>query len=165
MTRALDVATEIKTYPDLMVRWDVAHLLRRAGEVLDELHLRRFRHVVTEGNRVSEAGRAMSADDFETFGRLMSASHESLRLDFGVSTPELDELVGIALDEGAAGARLTGAGLGGCVVALTSKETTEQVLRALADKYYAKTQFKGELGDHLFVAEPSGGARVTPHEI
>ncbi len=55
MTQALDVATEIKTYPDLMARWDVARLLKEAGKMLNETHLRRFRHVVTEGVRVSEA--------------------------------------------------------------------------------------------------------------
>ncbi len=92
----------------------------------------------------------------------MCESHESLRDDFGVSTPELDELVGIAMDAGAAGARLTGAGLGGCVVALASKEGSDPLLQSLADRYYSKRRFEGTLGDQLFVAEPSAGARVTP---
>jgi galactokinase len=162
MIRALDVATEIKTYPDLMARWDNARLVKEAANVLNETHLRRFRHVVTEGDRVSEAERAIAAGDLKTFGRLMCASHESLRDDFGVSTTELDELVGIAMDAGAAGARLTGAGLGGCVVALATRDRADQLLQSLADRYYSKKQFDGTLEDQLFVAEPSSGALVTP---
>jgi galactokinase len=161
MTRALKVETDIKTYPDLMARWDIAHLLEEAGNVLDEPHLKRFRHVVTEGNRVSEAERALASGDLDAFGRMMCESHESLRNDFGVSTPELDELVGIAMDGGAAGARLTGAGLGGCVVALAAMERTEQLLQSLAERYYTTRRFEGALEDQLFVAEPSAGAQVT----
>jgi len=162
MSRALKVATEIETYSDLMARWDITRLLKEAANLLNETHLRRFRHVVTEGDRVSRAERAMASGDSRSFGQLMCESHESLRDDFGVSTPELDELVGIATDADAAGARLTGAGLGGCVVALTSEERTDQALQALAKRYYAKRQFEGVLKDHLFVAEPSTGASVTP---
>jgi galactokinase len=162
MTRDLDVAADIETYPELMAHWDTTRLLKEAARVLNEKHLRRFRHVVTEGDRVSRAEQAMVSADLETFGRLMCESHESLRGDFGVSTPALDELVAIAMDAGAFGARLTGAGLGGCVVALAAREHTDQLLQTLADRYYSKRQFEGTLEDQLFVAEPSAGAQVTP---
>ncbi len=76
------------------------------------------RHVVTENERVRASADALRAGDVARFGDLMLASHGSLRDDFGVSTPELDLLVALGMDAGAYGARLTGAGFGGCVVAL-----------------------------------------------
>jgi galactokinase len=160
LAQALNVA-DIETYPDLMVRCDTTRLLEEAGNVLNETYLKRFRHVVSEGNRVNEAEQAMTEDDSTTFGRIMCESHKSLRDDFGVSTPELDELVAIAMDAGAAGARLTGAGLGGCVVALAARERADELLQSLADRYYSTKRFEGALGDQLFIAEPSDGARVT----
>jgi galactokinase len=79
----------------------------------------RARHVSTECDRVRRAVEALRQDDLATFGELMVASHDSLRDDFEVSLPELDDLVGHLLDrDGVFGARLTGAGFGGCVVAL-----------------------------------------------
>lgn len=76
----------------------------------------RARHVVSENKRVLEASRALVAGDGRRLGRLMSESHASLRDDYEVSTPELDALVTALEGAGALGARLTGAGFGGCVV-------------------------------------------------
>src|ERR1017187_4700405 len=73
-----------------------------------------FLHVVTEAFRVRDAVEAMEQDDAERFGRLLLASHASLRDRLGVSCPALDRLVEAAMDSGAVGARLTGAGFGGC---------------------------------------------------
>ena len=82
---------------------------------------RRARHVVTENARVLESVEALRTGDLAGAGRLMNASHASLRDDFEVSTPELDELVDrLTATPGVYGARLTGAGFGGCVVALTA---------------------------------------------
>jgi galactokinase len=161
MTRALNVAGKVSTYPDLLARWDASELVEMAKDVLEENLLRRFRHVVTEGDRVSLAEMAIRSGDGATFGRLMDASHRSLTDDFDVSTPELDEMVEIAHGAGAAGARLTGAGLGGCVVVLCLEDETDGVLQALSERYYAKREPDGGLEDHLFVAEPSAGASVT----
>jgi galactokinase len=95
----------------------------RAREVaaLDDAVLRRrARHVVTENERVRTAADALRAGDVVEAGRLMIASHASLRDDFEVSTPALDALVErLVATPGVHGARLTGAGFGGCVVALT----------------------------------------------
>jgi galactokinase len=99
--------------------------------------------------------------DLEAFGYLMLASHASLRDEYEVSIPELDELVEIAVAAGAAGARLTGAGLGGCIVALCDEARLEGVLQALEDGYYGSQYFDEPLTDHLFVAEPSAGASVS----
>ena len=82
----------------------------------------RARHVVAENRRVEETVEALSRGDADALGRLFAASHASLRDDFGVSTPELDALVGALLASGAVAARLTGAGFGGCVVALTEPD-------------------------------------------
>ena len=82
--------------------------------------LARARHVVTENARVRAAGDALRAGDARSFGQLMVASHRSLRDDFEVSTEVLDALVDrLVATPGVHGARLTGAGFGGCVVALT----------------------------------------------
>ncbi len=89
------------------------------GAIDDPVLRHRARHVVTENERVRAMVAALTADDVAEAGRLMVASHASLRDDFEVSTPVLDELVGRLCDiPGVLGARLTGAGFGGCAVAL-----------------------------------------------
>jgi galactokinase len=97
------------------------------------------RHVVSENARVLAAADALARGDAETLGRLMGESHASLRDDFRVSTPELDALVGALVDEGAVGARLTGAGFGGCVVALASEAEAETIAAAASERYRAQT--------------------------
>lgn len=88
----------------------------------DPLLRRRARHVITECDRVRWCAAALRADDLVEAGRLMSASHRSLAQDFEVSTPRLDGLVDrLCATPGVYGARLTGAGFGGCVVALTER--------------------------------------------
>jgi galactokinase len=85
----------------------------------DPVVRRRARHVVTENARVREAAAALAAGDVAAAGRAMAASHASLRDDFEVSTPALDHLVAeLSATPGVLGARLTGAGFGGCAVAL-----------------------------------------------
>ena len=120
---------------------------------------RRFRHVATEGRRVIEAERALRSEDMAAFGRLMNASHSSLRDDFGVSTQALDDIVSVALDAGAAGARLTGAGFGGCAVALCRANRAKALIEALIDRFY--TPRGGVDRRALFVADAADGATVT----
>lgn len=85
----------------------------------------RARHVVAENIRVLSAVAALEGADLTAFGRLMTESHRSLAADYEVSTPALDRLVDAMLAAGAAGARLTGAGFGGCAVALLPPDTDE----------------------------------------
>lgn len=98
--------------------------LRRATDadvtrLQDEVLRRRAHHVVTENQRVRDMASALAASDVVAAGELMSASHASLRDDFEVSTDRLDHLVAsLAETPGVYGARLTGAGFGGCVVAV-----------------------------------------------
>ena len=136
---------------------DLASILAGARQALPSTLWRRFRHVATEGRRVFEAEAALRRDDMTAFGRLMTASHASLRDDFGVSTAALDEIVEIALDAGAAGARLTGAGFGGCAIALCRENQAERVMAALRERFYAS---RGGAGGALFVAAASDGATV-----
>ena len=100
------------------------------GDQLSEVVFRRCRHVITENARVLDASAALSADELVRFGRLMTASHNSLRDDFEVSCDELDCLVDIAnRTEGVLGSRMTGAGFGGCTVTLIHMDAIE-TLRA-----------------------------------
>ena len=93
------------------------------AEALSEHQRDPFLHVVTEAQRVRAAVDALRADDPVAFGRLMTESHDSLRTRLRVSTPKLDALVASALDAGAYGARLTGAGFGGSAVILSNRRS------------------------------------------
>jgi galactokinase len=149
-----------RLYPRLLIHTSEEDLLSAAGQALTgDLH-RRLRHVITESCRVDQAQRAMAAADIVAFGGLMLESHSSLRDDYEVSCEPLDRLVEISTTAGARGARLTGAGLGGCIIALTEDETVNGVVEALAREFYASRSFDGQLEDQLFVAHPSGGASV-----
>jgi galactokinase len=97
------------------------------------------RHVVSENRRVLEFVDALRRGALDRCGALMLASHASLRDDFGVSTPELDLLVEVLCDAGAYGARLTGAGFGGCAVALVDPNAAEDVVDHATARYRSRT--------------------------
>ena len=105
---------------------------RRELEAGDE---RRARHVETENERVLAVVDALEHDDRPALGELFAAGHASLRDDYEVSTPELDALVERALEAGAFAARLTGAGFGGCVVALADAGRADRVAQTLTSRY------------------------------
>jgi galactokinase len=123
--------------PDLMAIRDVTpELLARHQDRLDDVGLRRIRHVVTENERVRQSATALRDGDMETFGRLMAESHASLRDDYEVSVPDLDTLVATALHTpGVYGARLTGAGFGGCAVALVDADRAESAAADIGQRY------------------------------
>ena len=148
------------TYSDLIADDDLDGLTAHARRALTPVLFRRFRHVVTEGRRVALAEEAMRDGDMGRFGDLMVQSHNSLRDDYEVSTAELDEIVAIALEAGAAGARLTGAGFGGCAVALCDRSAVAPVMEALAACFYTPRLGGSPTRDMMFAAKPSGGARV-----
>jgi galactokinase len=101
--------------------------LRDATEA-EAAHLPEARHVVSENARVAAMVAALGAGDLRAAGEVMCDGHRSLRDDLRVSTPELDDLVERLVRAGAHGARLTGAGFGGCVVALAGRETAADML-------------------------------------
>jgi galactokinase len=102
------------------------------------------RHVVSENARVLAFADALRAGDSAGAGSLMRESHASLRDDFTVSTPELDRLVDASDDAGAFGARLTGAGFGGCIVALVERERLAAVATVVTERYRAATQLDAQ---------------------
>src|SRR5712692_1385737 len=118
---------------------------------------KRARHVITENARVLEAVQALQRQDFGAFGRLMYASHRSLRDDYEVSTPELDAFVEIAVQSSALGARLTGAGFGGCALALNRSEDAE-VLALSVRHYFEACGFKQPV---FYPFQPEAGAEVA----
>jgi galactokinase len=131
---------------------DAGDLDRLSGE-----ELKRARHVVRENARVLEAVRALQRDDFARFGRLMYGSHLSLRDDFEVSTPELDAFVDFARESGSLGARLTGAGFGGCAVALVNAADTG----ALASSVRRVFEERGFEEPAFYEFRPAAGAEIA----
>jgi galactokinase len=117
----------------------------------------RARHVVSENARVLAFADALRAGDVNALGPLLLASHASLRDDFAVSTPELDLLVDLLVDAGAFGARLTGAGFGGCVVAMCQRNHADHVLAQAAERYRKESG----LEPMTFVAHASAAARPS----
>jgi galactokinase len=116
-----------------------------------------FLHTTTEALRVREAVDALLAADASRFGALLNASHASMRDRLKISTPALDRLVEDARASGATGARLTGAGFGGCAVVFCRRDQVEAVRAGLIERYYAGRQdFRPDL--HLIDAEPAPGA-------
>jgi galactokinase len=148
-------------YPDLLRSAGSEAALVVAEAELDDRLFRRFRHVVTEAGRVERAEIALAEGDAAEFGALMDASHRSLRDDYEVSAPELDSLVHCAKEGGAAGARLTGAGFGGCIVALAHSGSAAEVLASIRSGYYG-ARGGGASSEAAFVAIPSTGASMGP---
>jgi len=123
---------------------------------LPELVYRRCRHVVTENERVKEAGNALKANDMETFGALMYESHLSLQTDYEVSCKELDLMVDIARTlPGVYGARMTGGGFGGCTVNLVRENCVEQFIVATKREYARATGLSADI--YSCIAAQSAG--------
>jgi galactokinase len=120
----------------------------------DDVARRRVRHVVTEIRRVEDAVELLRAGRLREVGPLFTASHASLRDDFEVTVPELDVAVDSALEAGALGARMTGGGFGGCIIALVEASAAESVLAAI-EKAFAD---RGFTSPSSLAATPSAGA-------
>jgi galactokinase len=129
--------------------------LEAARSVLSEILHRRARHIVSENHRVLEAVKVLEAGNLERFGELMNASHESLRDDYEVSSKELDVLVEVARKQpGVLGARMTGAGFGGCTVNLVRQEAAADFAEAVCRGYYDALGLKAE----IYICKASHGA-------
>lgn len=117
---------------------------------------RRANHVITENARTLEAVDALKKGDLAQFGKLMYASHESLRDDYEVSCPELDLLVEIARHcQGVYGARMTGGGFGGCTVNLVVAGQVDSFISSITEAYQRETR----LAPQCYVCQASGGVR------
>lgn len=114
--------------------------LAKHEQELTEVVYRRCRHVISENQRVLHAAEALRASDLGRFGRLMYESHRSLRLDYEVSSKELDLLVEIASScEGVYGSRMTGGGFGGCTITLVQSHSVEAFKKKITETYREKT--------------------------
>lgn len=133
----------------------LARLEADAGD-LDATVLRRARHIVTENQRTLDAATALSAGDLQQMGVLMAASHVSMRDDFEITHPAVDQLVEILQSAigPVGGARMTGGGFGGCAVALLPSKHVESVRLAVEKNYRSPT---GEPGT-VYVCQASAGA-------
>lgn len=111
----------------------------------EPLLLKRARHVVTENRRVYDAMEALKAGNFQLFGELLYQSHDSLKNDYEVTGRELDALVDLSSQiEGCIGARMTGAGFGGCVIALVEVSCIANFERELLSAYSSRCGIAGE---------------------
>jgi galactokinase len=120
--------------------------LARFGAELDPVIYRRCRHVIEENRRVLLATEALESGDSETFGELMQASHQSLRRDYEVSSPELDLMCELALGvKGVHGARMMGGGFGGCVLAFVQAASSGNCRRSVKDEYRSRTGIDCEI--------------------
>lgn len=125
--------------------------------IQDENRLKRARHAVLENQRTLQAQATLQAGDLEKFGRLMNASHVSLEHDYEVTGLELDTLAHTAWEqEGVLGARMTGAGFGGCAIALVRKDAVEAFQKNVGQKYEEVVGY----APSFYIAEIAGGSRV-----
>ncbi len=159
-TRAL-VKLRLASFREAVEQYGVEELKHLAASRLDdEVERRCFLHVVTEAARVARAAGALERGDADEFALVLNAGHASVRDDLRISCPALDRLTEAALASGALGARLTGAGFGGCAVVFCHAADRERVAAGLVERYYSKhSGFDPAV--HLMVATPSAGALFT----
>ncbi len=111
--------------------------------IKDEVVRKRVEHVIAEDDRVLKSVEALKKDDIQNFGKLMIASHDSLRDLYEVSGKELDTLVEEALKiDGVIGARMTGAGFGGCAVSIVRDDAVEKVIKEVGENYLQKIGYE-----------------------
>ncbi|XP_069608142.1 galactokinase [Ranitomeya imitator] len=130
--------------------------LKANKDSLGEVCFRRARHVITEIERTTKAAEALENGDYQLFGKLMVESHNSLRDDYEVSCPELDELVSIAVEiPGVYGSRMTGGGFGGCTVTLLETSVADRTKQQIKEKFQGSPSF--------YITKPSAGSGVLSH--
>ncbi|WP_246186722.1 galactokinase [Microlunatus speluncae] len=134
---------------------DVTDLDAALAKLDDDLLRRRVRHVVTEDARVLEAVAVLEQGRLADLGPLLDASHVSMRDDFEITVPTIDLAVETAREAGALGARMTGGGFGGCIIALVPTGTADAVAGRIGEAFAAA----GYAAPAHFVGRPSAGAR------
>lgn len=153
----LQTKLAIKTLGDL----DLETFDEYSYLIKEENRIKRARHAVSENQRTLEARKALEAGNLERFGRLMNASHVSLEHDYEVTGLELDTLVHTAWQqEGVLGARMTGAGFGGCGIAIVKKDKVEDFKTAVGKRYVEVVGYAPD----FYVAEIASGSKVLSHK-
>lgn len=124
--------------------------------ITDEIAHKRARHVVGEVQRTTDAVKALQSGNLELFGKLMNASHVSLRDDYEVTGPELDAMAEEAWKiDGVIGSRMTGGGFGGCTVSLVKDEAIDEFIEKVGKAYEERIGIKPD----FYVAEIGDGAK------
>lgn len=150
----LQKVVDIQTLGDLTEAEFEAH----KDAIQSEVRQKRAKHAVYENQRAIKAVAALKENDVETFGKLMNASHISLRDDYEVSCKEIDILVELAWSmEGVIGSRITGGGFGGCTVSIVKNEAVDSFIETIGSKYEEKVGHKAE----FYVVEIGDGAGVV----
>ncbi|NEW62341.1 galactokinase [Granulicatella sp. zg-ZJ] len=151
--KELQTRVSIQTLADLTIDIFEANKDVLSSEVL----VKRARHAVSENQRTIEATEKLRAGDLVGFGELMKQSHLSTELDYEVTGKELDTLVHTAWEqEGVIGARMTGAGFGGCAIAIVQKDKVDAFQQAVEDVYVKEIGYKPS----FYIAEISNGAAL-----
>lgn len=154
-SRALEMLG-FESYPAALERRDAGELEAAAARLTGPERYC-FLHVIGEALRVRDAVAALESGDAQRFGALLNASHESLRDLLKVSNAAVDELVDAARRAGAMGARLTGAGFGGCAVVFSGRADRDRIAGELIERFYSRRAgFNPAM--HLIAAEPASGA-------
>jgi len=117
----------------------------------------RFKHVYTECQRVNKTVDCLQNNNLDKLGPLINESHNSLSQDYQVSTPEVDELISILLDNGASGARIMGAGFGGMILAYTDATKMDYLIERAKNAYY-RQKINGNLDNFIFPCVVADGA-------
>ncbi|HSU34703.1 MAG TPA: galactokinase [Propionibacteriaceae bacterium] len=149
--RSCEQAAQLLGVPALR---DVTDLDLALSRMPDAVTARRVRHVVTENARVLQAADVLRAGRTADLAPLLNASHTSMRNDFEITVPTVDLAVEAARDAGALGARMTGGGFGGCIIALVPAGTAPDVARQISDRFAAADYGPPE----YFIGHPSAGA-------
>ena len=149
--KELQAVVDIKTLGDLTEEQFEEH----NGSVKDEVRRKRAKHAVYENQRAINAVEALKANDIEKFGKLMNASHESLRYDYEVSCEEIDVLVDLAQAmPGVIGSRITGGGFGGCTVSIVKNDAVDAFVEEIGKAYLEKVGHEAE----FYVVDIGDGA-------
>lgn len=151
--KELQKVVNIQTLGDLAEEEFEAH----KDAIQDPVRVKRAKHAVYENQRAIKAVKALKENDVETFGKLMNASHVSLRDDYEVSCEEIDILVDLAWEtEGVIGSRITGGGFGGCTVSIVKNDAVDQFISTIGSTYKEKVGHEAE----FYVVDIGDGARV-----
>lgn len=156
--KELQQVMDVKTLGDLTEEMFEEH----RSAIKDEVRQKRAKHAVYENQRTIRAVKALEAGNIELFGKLMNASHVSLRDDYEVSCEEIDILVDLAWEmDGVIGSRITGGGFGGCTVSLVKNASVDTFIEAVGKTYKEKVGHDAE----FYVVEVGAGAHVLPLEL
>lgn len=151
--KELQEVIDIKTLGDLTEEEFEAH----KDAIKSEIRRKRAKHAVYENQRAIKAVAALKQNDVETFGKLMNASHVSLRDDYEVSCKEIDILVDLAWSiDGVVGSRITGGGFGGCTVSIVKNDAVDTFVDTIGAKYEEAVGHKAE----FYVVDIGNGAGV-----